>query len=126
MRVVDTSVWIEWAANTPLADSLVPQLPEPKDWIVPSIVRLELGKWLHRTLDPYVVNWTLAFSSRCRIVELDFALADRAADLWREHKLATADAIIYATAQAHHADLLTCDRHFEGLPGVVYVPKSAQ
>jgi predicted nucleic acid-binding protein len=37
--------------------------------------------------------------------------------------LATADAIVYATALAHHADLLTCDRHFEGLPRARYVPK---
>ena len=39
------------------------------------------------------------------------------------YKLSTADAIIYATAQAHRADLLTCDRHFETLPNVRFVPK---
>jgi predicted nucleic acid-binding protein len=38
-------------------------------------------------------------------------------------KLATADAIVYATALAHGAELLTCDRHFENLPGVLFVPK---
>jgi predicted nucleic acid-binding protein len=31
---------------------------------------------------------------------------------------------IYATALAHGADLLTCDRHFENLPGVRFVPKT--
>jgi hypothetical protein len=40
------------------------------------------------------------------------------------NKLATADAIIHATARMFDADLLTCDRHFEGLPRVRYVPKS--
>jgi predicted nucleic acid-binding protein len=30
-----------------------------------------------------------------------------------------ADAIIYATAKAHRADLVTSDAHFTGLPGVV-------
>ncbi len=34
--------------------------------------------------------------------------------------VATADAIIYATAQESNAELLTCDAHFEGLPGVIY------
>ena len=34
-----------------------------------------------------------------------------------------ADAIIYATARAQGADLLTCDRHFEGLPGVRFFAK---
>jgi predicted nucleic acid-binding protein len=31
--------------------------------------------------------------------------------LGAQHKLATADAIIYATARAHGADVLTRDRH---------------
>ncbi|CAM5391449.1 PIN domain-containing protein [Rhodanobacter lindaniclasticus] len=47
------------------------------------------------------------------------------ADLHRQHKLATADAIVYATALEHDADLLTCDAHFEKLPGVVFFRKSA-
>jgi predicted nucleic acid-binding protein len=40
------------------------------------------------------------------------------------HKLATADAIIFATARARGATLLTCDAHFEGLPGVDFMPKT--
>jgi predicted nucleic acid-binding protein len=31
---------------------------------------------------------------------------------------------LQATALAHDADLLTCDRHFENLPGVRFVPKT--
>jgi predicted nucleic acid-binding protein len=42
-----------------------------------------------------------------------------AADLHREHKLATADAIVCATALNQAAELLTCDGHFEGLPQVL-------
>lgn len=38
-------------------------------------------------------------------------------------KLATADAIVYATALGYGADLLTCDRHFEKLPDVRFIPK---
>ena len=39
--------------------------------------------------------------------------------------IATADAIVYATALSRGADLLTCDRHFDGMPGVRLVPKSS-
>ena len=46
-------------------------------------------------------------------------IALMAADLHRQYKLATADAIVYATAQRHGAELLTCDEHFKGLPGAV-------
>jgi predicted nucleic acid-binding protein len=41
-----------------------------------------------------------------------------------DHKLSTADAIIYATAQAHGAELLTCDANFESLPKVQFIPKA--
>jgi predicted nucleic acid-binding protein len=39
--------------------------------------------------------------------------------------LATADAIVYATAREQDAELLTCDAHFTRLPDVVYFRKSA-
>jgi predicted nucleic acid-binding protein len=32
-----------------------------------------------------------------------------------------ADAIIYATAQHHNAQLVTSDAHFANLPGVVFL-----
>jgi predicted nucleic acid-binding protein len=34
--------------------------------------------------------------------------------------------MIYATALAHEPDLLTCDRHFEHLASVRFLPKSAE
>lgn len=43
-----------------------------------------------------------------------------AADMHRQHKLGTADAIVYASAQFSGADLLTCDAHFAHLPSVLY------
>lgn len=42
-----------------------------------------------------------------------------------QHQLATADAIVYATARAHGAELLTCDAHFAKLAAVLYFNKPA-
>ena len=53
----------------------------------------------------------------------DTKIALAAAAICSEHKLATADAIVYAAALEHGADLLTCDAHFEGLPGVMFIAK---
>ncbi len=36
------------------------------------------------------------------------------------------DAIVYATAQAEGAELVTEDRDLRGLPGVTYLPKAAR
>lgn len=66
----------------------------------------------------------IAFTETCVVADLDTATALSAAELSVRYKLATADAIVYATALAHDADLLTCDRHFENLPNVRFVPKS--
>jgi predicted nucleic acid-binding protein len=62
---------------------------------------------------------------KCVVVPLDTHIALLAAELHRQHKLATADAIVYATAQAGGAELLTCGSHFAELPGVVYLKKPA-
>jgi alkylated DNA nucleotide flippase Atl1 len=67
----------------------------------------------------------IAYTQKCIVVELDTRIALLAAELHRQHKLATADAIVYATAQDQGADLLTCDRHFIKLPGVIYLSKAA-
>ena len=66
----------------------------------------------------------IAFTERCIVVPLDTALALAAAEVSAHHGLAMADAIVYATAQAHDADVLTCDAHFGGLPGVTLIPKT--
>lgn len=66
----------------------------------------------------------IAYTQTCAVVPLDTPIALLAAELHREHGLATADAIIYATAQHQQADLLTCDAHFRSLPGVLFFPKS--
>jgi len=58
------------------------------------------------------------------VAPLDTRIALLAADLHRQYKLATADAVVYATAREFGADLLTCDAHFGKLPGVVIVKKS--
>ncbi|MEA2236446.1 MAG: hypothetical protein QOC81_1170 [Thermoanaerobaculia bacterium] len=60
---------------------------------------------------------------RTRIVAIDQDLALASADLSLDHGLAMADSIILATARRFHADLVTSDRDFEGIAGVVYLPK---
>ena len=89
------------------------------------IVQLELAKWLARELGEDRADQVIAFSLLCRIAPLDTGIALAAADLCARYRLATADAIIYATPQAHDAELLTCDAHFEGLDGVRYLAKSS-
>ena len=123
--LVDTSAWIEWLMATPTGGAVAALMPAQQDWLVPTIIQLELAKWLTRELGEDRADQVIAFSQMCRIVPLDTKIALAAADLCARRRLATADAIIYATALAHDAELLTCDAHFEGLEGVRYLAKTA-
>lgn len=125
LRVVDTSAWIEWLTGSALGKKLGKEFPDKVHCIVPTIVQLELSKWLVRETGDEEADRVIAYTQKCVVVPLDTAMALLAADLHREHKLATADAIVYATARHQGADLLTCDGHFEGLPGVLLFSKSA-
>jgi len=123
MILVDTSAWIEWLIGSPTGEKLAGQLPEQADWLVPTMVQLELAKWVTREVGEDKADQVIAFTQVCRVVPLDTDIALAAAEACRTQKLATADAIIFATARAQGATLLTCDTHFKGLPGVTFVDK---
>jgi predicted nucleic acid-binding protein len=126
MRVVDTSAWIEWAQSSALGEALAPQLPGNDEWIVPTIVQYELARWLARERSVEEASRLLAFTTELVVIPLTTDIATKAALFAARHKLAMADAIIYATAMDSGADLLTCDAHFANLPHVVYVAKRPQ
>lgn len=125
MRLVDTSAWVEWLVGSPTGERVAPALPARDEWLAPTIVQLELAKWLTREAGEERADQIIAFSQLCVVVPLDTEIALSAADMCGRLKLATADAIVYATALKFGADLLTCDGHFEGLPGVIYLQKAA-
>jgi len=121
MQLIDTSAWIEWLIASPTGEKIEKHLPEQSDWLVPTMVQLELAKWLTREVGEDKADQVIAFTQVCKVVPLDTEIALAAAQACCAHKLATADAIIFATAQAHGADLITCDGHFDGLAGVTLI-----
>ena len=126
MRVVDTSAWIEFLLDSPLGQKFSANMCNPTEFIVPTIGQFVLAKWLTREVGEDAWQAVLADMTQCLIVELDTSIALRAVELARSCRLATADAIIYATALAQDAELLTCDAHFKDLPGVIYFAKVRQ
>ncbi|MES2991027.1 MAG: type II toxin-antitoxin system VapC family toxin [Pseudomonadota bacterium] len=125
MRVVDTSAWVEWLTGSSVGRKLTGDMPRRAECIVPTIVQLELSQWLWRELGEDRADQVIAYTQKCIVVPLDTSTALMAGDLHRQYKLATADAIVYASARVHAAELLTCDAHFAGLPGVLYFKQPA-
>jgi len=125
MFLVDTCGWIEWMTDTPLAKSYSRYLTSPDTLLVPTLVQHELYKWLCREIDQPVALSAIAATQTAIVVPLDTSIALLAADIAAEFKLATADAIIYATARQHRATLVTSDGHFAALPQVKFFQKTS-
>ena len=100
MRLVDTSAWIEWLIASDVGKSVAKELPDRSQWLVPTIVQLELAKWLTRESGEDKADQVIAFTETCLVADLDTAIALSAADLCARRKLATADAIVHATTLA--------------------------
>ncbi len=125
LRLIDTSAWIEWLIGSATDKKLGAQFPDKPQCIVPTIVQFELSKWLNRELGEEQADQVIAYTQKCVVVPLDTTIALLAVDLHRKYQLATADAIVYATAQHQGADLVTCDVHFKDLPDVTLFVKAS-
>ena len=123
MRLIDSSLWIETLLGTPLGATVKREIAPVDSCVVPTLVQHEVYKWLCRERSQAEAESVIALTMTCIVVALDSAIALRAADIARMHKLHTSDAIIYATALALDATLFTCDAHFRGLAGVSYFAK---
>ena len=121
MRVVDSSGWLEFLTDGPLAARYASYLEELDDVLTPTVVVFEVYKWIKRERSEEEALIAAAQIEKTRIVPLTTTVALTAADLGLEHRLAMADSIVYSTALLHQAELVTSDRDFASLPGVEYV-----
>lgn len=118
-----TSRWGPPQIASPTGHAVGSALAAQEDWLVPTIVQLELATWLTPESQRGQGR-----SGGCVYPNVRRGAAgqeDRllAADMCDRHRLVTADAIVHATAVEHGADRLTCDGHFDGLPGVTFIPE---
>lgn len=121
MTLLDSSVWVEILTRGPRADEFRAWLEGDEEQLVPSIVLYEVFKRLRRDAPEEAATLGAARLQACSVVPLDDTLALEAADASLEHRLPMADAIVYATAHAYRAKLVTGDAHFANLPGVEYL-----
>lgn len=121
MRLVDSCGWIEVFTDGPAAGRYAELLERPEELIVPSIVLYEVYKALARAASEETALRCAAFMQQARLVALEASLAMESAETALRHGLAMADAIVYATALRHGAELVTSDADLEGLPGVRFI-----
>lgn len=98
-------------------------LADPADVVTPTVALYEVYKVLKREDSEEDALQAVAQMLKTNVAPLSETLALEAADVSLEHSLAMADAIVYATARAHGAELVTADSDLEGLPGVTFLSK---
>jgi predicted nucleic acid-binding protein len=125
MNVVDSSGWLEYFAAGSNGPFFLPPIRDTVRLLVPTVCLYEVFKRVLQQYDTSTAHRCINDMHAGKIIELDASLALLAAQISIQHKLAMADSLIYATAQAHHATLWTQDEHFQTLPGVRYIAKPA-
>ncbi len=119
--VVDSSGWIEYFTDGPNADQFASAICKLDELIVPAISITEVYRWVLRESGASDALTIAAMMKQGKVIALDERLAILSAELSHKHRLPLADGIIFTTAQAASAELLTQDSDLEGLPGVTYI-----
>jgi predicted nucleic acid-binding protein len=123
MKLFDTCVWIEIILGGPTGEVFKPMYLDKQNTLVPSLVQFELRRWALRQYSAATVDQITLTLRETTVVQTTERIALLAADVAIAHKLHALDALIYATALEHDAELVTCDAHFKDLPQVEYTPK---
>jgi predicted nucleic acid-binding protein len=120
---LDTSGWIEITHDGANAKKFANALASSSPVIVSTISLYEIVRYTLRVAGEGAAEQLLSFLHQHAITPVSAEIATLAATLGTRHKLAMADALIYATAQNQNATLWTQDDDFKGLPHVKYFPK---
>lgn len=123
MNLVDSSGWIEYLQDTPRADLFATAIEDRNHLLVPTIALFEVHRVLSRSLPADLVNRCVDVMRLGRVLDLTDARAVAASHIAAQHKLAMADAAMYAIALEFGAAFWTQDLDYQGLPGVRYQVK---
>jgi predicted nucleic acid-binding protein len=126
MILVDSSGWIDFFTDGGNAAKYGSYLEKPSEVLTPTIVLYEVYKLIKRERTEEEALLAAAQIQKTRIVPLSDSLALAAADVSLEFRLAMADSIVYATALAEDAELVTSDSDLRNLPGVTFLPKAGR
>ncbi len=121
MFLVNSSGWIEFFTDGPLAKEYARHLKDPTRIVTPTIVLYEVYKKIKRERTEEDTLTAVSLMNRTSVVDLTESIALFAADLSIKHSLPMADALVYATTLEHNCRLVTSDAHFKKLDRVVFI-----
>jgi len=125
MNVIDSSLWLEYFADTEAGNAVSEIIENTDDLIVPTITLYEVFKKLLYERNEDDALFAIAHMRQGKIIELTDELSLFAAKISKDCKLPMADSIIYATNVSFNCILWTQDKHFMGLESVNYLKKQS-
>jgi predicted nucleic acid-binding protein len=123
MNIIDSTLWLEYFADTAAGNIVSDILENTDELIIPTITIYEVFKKLLLETSEDEALFAIAHMRQGKVVELSDELSLSAAKISKEHKIPMADSIIYATNLKYNSTLWTQDRHFSGLKFVNYYEK---
>jgi predicted nucleic acid-binding protein len=120
VNLLDSSAWLEFFADGPLAGKFSAIASEPESVLVPTVILYEVFKVVMRERGETEALQAVAALRQGKVVDINEETALLAARASLAHKLPMADSLILATASLHDATIWTMDEHFKDLPQVRY------
>lgn len=121
MFLVDSSGWLEFFTEGPLAKEYSKYLKDLSKVVTPTIVLYEVYKKIKKERTEEDALLAVSLINKTSVIPLSESIALLAADLSLKHALPMADAIVYATALEENCKVITGDTHFKGLNGVTLI-----
>ncbi|MCX5717409.1 MAG: type II toxin-antitoxin system VapC family toxin [Nitrospirae bacterium] len=122
MFLMDSSGWIEFFTDGPLAKEYSKYLKDISRVVTPTIVLYEVYKKIKRERTEEDALSAVSLINKTSVIPFSESIALLAADLSLKYSLPMADAIVYATAMEENCKVITSDAHFKGLDDAVIIP----
>jgi len=97
MNIIDSSLWLEYFADTEAGNAIAEIIENTDELIVPTITIYEVFKKLLYERNEDDAIFAVAHMRQGKTIELDDELSLFAAKIGKDYKLPIADSIIYAT-----------------------------
>jgi predicted nucleic acid-binding protein len=117
-KCLDSSAWLSYYFGH---GKMMKEIIDGEELLLTSSLCLfEIKKRLH-VLKKDSAKFLQFTKERSTIIVPDISIAEKAAEIAIEKKLGAMDALIYTTAMANNAMLITLDNDFRGLPKTMIV-----
>ena len=113
MLLVDSSGWIEFFTDGPLASEYTKYLKDLTKIVTPTIVLYEVYKKIKKERTEEDALLAVSLINRTSVIPLSESIGFLAADLSLKYSLPMADAIVYSTALEENCKVITSDIHFK-------------